>query len=109
MELSIDPVKAEEMIGKVVLVGVTRMDCAENIIGLEQYFGRVLRINLREGLVISRGDTGEEMSLPPMLERYEPAEKGKYKLKSTGRTVKNPDYMAAWTIYPPRTSEAEMP
>lgn len=84
-----------------VLVGITRRDRSENVLGLEQYFGIVLRVNLDEGLVISRGDTGEEMSLPPMLERYEEAEKGEYQLKTTGFVVKDPDYLATWTVYPP--------
>lgn len=101
MDLAIDPEKVKAMIGKVVLVGVTRRDRAEKIVGIEQYFGKVLRINLHEGLVISRGDTGEEMSLPPLLERYEEAKKGEYRLKATGLVVKDPDYLATWTLYPP--------
>lgn len=99
-EISIDPEKAKEMLGKVVLVSIAKTDHNENIISVEQYFGKVLRINLRDGLVICRGDNEEVMSLPPTLERYEKAEPGKYKLKPTGRTIKNPDYLFNWALYP---------
>lgn len=89
-----------EMIGKVVLVGVTVRSRKEEIIGQEQYFGTVLRISERDGLIIRRGDTGEELWLPPAIHLYEPAKPGEYRLRSTGQIVSNPDYVASFTKYP---------
>lgn len=47
-----------------------------------------------------RMDNGKEMSLPPDLNAYEPAEEGEYGLKSSGEVISNPDLIAAWSFYP---------
>lgn len=93
---------AKEMIGKVVLVGVTARNHGDEILGQEQYFGTVLRVSEEEGLIILRGDTGEEMWLPPALDHYEHAAPGEYRLRSTGQVVTNPDYLATFNRYPPQ-------
>ena len=99
-EITIDEVKAQEMIGKIVLVGVTYRNEKDEVTGTTEYFGYVKRINSEEGLVIERGDTEEEMSLPPMLEQYEKASPGTYNLKSCDYSIENPDYLATWSVYP---------
>lgn len=93
--------KAESLIGKYLLVGITRRNRNEEIISIEQFHGPILRINMKDGLVIKRADTKEEMSLPPQLEHYEDAAPGEYRLKSTGEVVVDPDLVASWTVYPP--------
>ena len=92
-EIAIDKVKAQEMIGKIVLVGVTDRKKKDEVIGATEYFGYVKRINSEEGLVIERGDNKEEMSLPPMLEQYEKASPSIYNLKSCDYSIENPDYL----------------
>lgn len=66
-----------------------------------EYFSTVNRVNAEEGLVIVRGDTEEEISLPPILEQYQKASLGIYKLKFCNYSVENPDYLATWAVYPP--------
>ena len=95
---------ASEMIGKVVLVGVTMLNRNDEVLSQEQYFGTILRINEEDGLIICRADTGAEMWLPPALEHYEPADLGEYRLRSTGHVVTNPDYLATFNCYPPDNS-----
>lgn len=97
--MEIDQKKAKEMIGKVVLVGVTYQNVEGEETGLDQFFGKVLRINADDGLVICRGDNGEEMSLPPMLEYYNPASPGIYSLKASSHKVTDPDYLATWVVH----------
>lgn len=94
----IDKKKAAEMVGKVVLVGVTYRNAKGEISETREYFGVVDRINADEGLVIIRGDTEEEMSLPPMLEHYQKAKPGTYNLKSCDYAVEDPDYLATWVV-----------
>lgn len=72
----LDDAKAEEMIGKVVLVGVTRYGGDGQVQGLEQYAGTVLRISADEGVVLADEDDGHERYLPPMLDQYQRAEPG---------------------------------
>lgn len=90
---------AKEMLGKVVLVGITTMNRDDQALSQNQYFGTILRIGEDEGVIILRGDTGEEMWLPPALEYYEAANPGEYHLRSTGQVVVNPDYVVRFNKY----------
>jgi hypothetical protein len=92
--------KAESLIGKHLLVGITCRNMQDEILSIEQFHGPIVRINMKDGLVIKRNDTGEELSLPPQLEYYKEAAPGEYRLKSTGEIVVDPDLVANWTIYP---------
>ena len=71
----LDDAKVEEMIGKVVLVGVTRYGGDGQVQGLEQYAGTVLRISADEGVVLADENDGHERYLPPMLDQYLPGGK----------------------------------
>ena|ERR1044071_4259700 len=97
--------KASEMIGKIVLVGLTYRNEQDEITDIRQYFGIVDRINTQEGLVIVRGDNQEEMSLPPRLGWYRRARPGIYNLKSSNYSVRDPDYVATLSVYPATTRD----
>jgi hypothetical protein len=45
----------------------------------------------------------EEFTLPPILEAFEPAEPGEYRLRSTGEVVVDPDVLAKFRISAPAT------
>jgi hypothetical protein len=94
-----DNSSAMDMIGKVVLVGVTVRNRAEEVLREEQYYGTILRISEKDGLIIRRSDSGEEMWLPPALEWYKQAAPGEYRLRSTGQVVVNPDFLATFIRY----------
>ncbi|MCF7220412.1 hypothetical protein [Marilutibacter chinensis] len=98
--IGIDPGKAAKMIGKLVLAGVRFCDTAGRTIDDRQYFGRVLRINADEGLVIASGVDGGENHLPPDLDPYTRAEPGDYRLRSMDLTVTDPDYLCTWHVHP---------
>ena len=95
----LDDAKAEEMIGKVVLVGDTRYGGDGQVQGLEQYAGTVLRISAFEGVVLADENDGHERYLPPMLDQYLPAQPGEYCMRSNGMIVVDPDYLATWDLH----------
>lgn len=97
--LDLDDAKAAQMIGKLVLVGVTRFGGDGQVQGLEQFAGTVLRVSAEEGLVLADGDDGHERYLPPMLDQYLPAAPGEYQLRSSGVTVIDPDYLSTWELH----------
>ena len=99
--IEIDQEKAQHMIGKVVLAGVSFCDADGQVLDNQQFFGTVLRINAQEGLVIASGVDGAEINLPPYLDQYTPAEPGTYALKSMDLVVTDPDYTSMWHVYPP--------
>lgn len=96
-----DPKQAEAMLGKVVLVSLTCMNDYGDLEAFEQFAGEILRITNEDGLVVKRQDSGEEFSLPPDLDHYQPAKPGDYKLAESETIIENPDYLVEWDIYPP--------
>ncbi|WMJ69694.1 hypothetical protein [Stenotrophomonas sp. 24(2023)] len=95
----LDDAKAEQMIGKVVLVGITRYGGDGQIQGRQQYSGTVLRISAEEGVVLADEADGHERYLPPMLDQYLPAEPGEYRLRTGGSIVVDPDYLTTWDLH----------
>jgi len=99
-----EPKQAETMIGKTVLVSLTCMNDFGDLEAFEQFFGPIIRINNEDGLVVKRGDTGEEFSIPPDLDHYQVAKPGDYKLAESDTIINNPDFLVEWDIYPPDKS-----
>jgi hypothetical protein len=99
-----DEKEAESIIGKHLLVGVTHRNHNEEITGIEQFHGEVIRASREEGIILRLSGSGEERWVPPDLSRLEPAAPGNYKLKATGEVVVDPDLLSTWTVYPPKQS-----
>ena len=97
-----DEEEAQAVIGKHLLVGVTHRDHNDVITGYEQFHGDILRATQKGGIIIRLSGSDEERWLPPDLSRLEKAALGKYRLKSTGEEVVDPDFLSTWTIYPPK-------
>ncbi|WP_415755737.1 hypothetical protein [Pseudomonas leptonychotis] len=95
--MSFDQHKAQAMVGKYVLVGVNRCDTDGAVVSTEQIHGKVLHASEDDGLVILLNN-GNEFSLPPFLNCYQPAEEGIYVLKSTNEKINNPDYIATFNV-----------
>jgi len=99
-----DPKQAEKMLGKTVLVSLTCMNDFGDLEAFEQFAGPIVRIDNEDGLVVLRGDTNEEFSIPPDLDHYLPAKPGDYKLAESETIISNPDFLVEWDIYPPDKS-----
>lgn len=89
------PITYDELIGKILLVGITYCTKDEEPIEQKQFYGRVTEAN--DLLVRIKQNSGEEFDLPPDLSSTKRARPGEYKLRSTGEIVLNPDFFATWT------------
>lgn len=96
---TIDQDKANTMLGKIILAGITYLDANDNALEQKQFAGRVLRINNEEGVVLSSLIDNEELFLPPHLDHYKLADPGDYTLRSVDFTVTDPDYLCTWDVY----------
>jgi hypothetical protein len=92
---------ANELVGKIVLVGLTYLDEDGQILNRMQLSGTFVWAD--EEMVRIECSNGEEFTLPPDLDAFTPAKPGKYTLKGTGEVVENPDYLVSWTIHPGET------
>ena len=88
----------EELVGKYVLVGITRLDHAGEFIRQEQYHGRV---TAADSSIHIRLSTGSDYQLPPDTRSFQRAAPGEYRLRSTGEVVVDPDFTTSWTVNAP--------
>jgi len=96
-------VAANDLIGKRVIVGLTRQTHDGRLIRQEQYQGRIVRASLAEGIVL-QAPSGDELKLPPDLRAFFGARAGQYRFKSSGDVVIDPDLETKWThTLPPPT------
>ena len=92
-----------DLVGKYVLVGLTRQDPRGNVLERSQVHGRIISADARSGLTLQLegARAGDTYSLPPDLRSFKAAPAGEYRLKGTGEIVRNPDYLATWIIDEP--------
>jgi hypothetical protein len=92
--------RAEYARGKTVLVGITRLSPTGEARAQEQFAGRLAEIDPDNGLLLDVG--AEELHwLPPDMGPWEVAAPGEYRLRSTGETVVDPDYLCTWVLTEP--------
>jgi hypothetical protein len=95
----------DELIGKTVLVAITRVDHTGELLSQDQFHGVV--VSLDEELVHIRvAGTGEDFTLPPDPRAFFYAAPGEYTLRATGEMVTDPDITTTWTVTAPGPSEA---
>lgn len=95
-----DTVLACDLIGKIMLVGITYYAADGSAIGQEQFFGKVERANSDDGIVLNLDGNhlGEEFALPPDTRSVYRAAPGEYQLRSTGEVVVDPDFTAIYNV-----------
>lgn len=86
----------DELIGKVLLVGITYYTHNNEPIEQKQFYGTVTEAN--DAVIRIKQKDGTEMTLPPDLSSTKRARPGEYKLRSTGEIVVNPDFLATWNL-----------
>lgn len=99
-----DDARAKWLIGKVALVGMTRLAAdGVTIIAKEQFHGVIEAADREIGIRIGcRGDSAiENIMLPPTTRPFLDAKPGNYTLKSSGVVIKNPDVTVSWTVTEP--------
>lgn len=83
-----------ELIDKILLVGITYYTSDNQFIEQKQYYGKVTEAN--DTIIRLVQNDGTELTLPPDLSSTKRAQPGEYKLRSTGEVVINPDFFATW-------------
>ena len=91
-----DELKMADLVGKVVLVGITYYTHDRQFIEQKQYHGTVIRAD-DAGIIVQKPD-GEEAWMPPDLRSTKPAPPGEYRERSTGEIVVNPDFFTTWKV-----------
>lgn len=86
----------DELIGKLLLVGITYYTNNNEFIEQKQFFGTVTEAN--ESIIRIKQQDGTEFTLPPDLSSTKRARPGEYKLRSTGEIVTDPDFLATWNL-----------
>src|SRR5262249_5647026 len=96
---------ADRLIGKYVVVGITRVAADGTVKSQDQFHGRVTKAEHNVGItIVCEGvRAGEEIVVPPHPGAFQLADPGRYTLRSTGEVVVDPDMVSSWTIHePPR-------
>ena len=88
----------EDLVGKTVLIGISEVSHDHQLIRQRQYVGTFRSM---DHLVHITLKNGVDFTLPPDLAAFKPARPGTYRLRSTGEEVKNPDFVASWTVVAP--------
>jgi hypothetical protein len=101
-----DERRARELVGKLVLLGLTFTDSDGEVIEQAQRYGMVEAADADSGFairLISEGHPwdGELYRVPPDIRPFAEAKPGIYRLRSTGEEVVDPDFTATWEIQSP--------
>ncbi len=92
---------AKDMIGKIMLVGITYIKSHGELHSQSQFFGMVLSANAEEGikLQLAGQHAGKEYNLPPDTSCIWKAGPGVYTLSESKEKLDNPDYLCTWEIH----------
>lgn len=98
-----DEETARDLVGCLVLVGITYRFPDGSVSEQRQLFGHVRGVDRERGieLRLAGSYTGKTYWLPPDTTAFRAAPTGQYRLKSTGDVINDPDYTCAWTIDAP--------
>ena len=101
-----DPLLAQQLVGSIVLIGLTFCDPSGEVERQEQLHGVVVEADPRNGFLVKLGGAreGDDYWLPPHPSAFHPALPGKYEVVTTGEVIENPDFMSTWTIHRPADS-----
>jgi hypothetical protein len=94
----IDTEFAARLLNRRVLVGINFFNGELKLARREQYFGVIESIDT-EGVSIRHPESGESFVVPPDLNAFRPAEKGRYRMRTSGEVVDDPDFTAQYDVY----------
>jgi hypothetical protein len=97
----LDESVASDFVGKVILLGVTYENSLGEVTGQQQWSGTIKTYSNTLGIQIDLDDSDEFCAIPPMAEAISKAPEGEYRLRSTGKVIVNPAYLATWICKKP--------
>ena len=89
----------QTMVGKHLLVAVAYCKTDKSVVSREQFHGRVLRINFKEGIILKLHGSENERAIPLDFSELKKARKGQYTLTNTQETVEDPDFTMKLVVY----------
>lgn len=87
----------DELIGKVILIGVTYVDKDDNLLDRKQWWGIVEGASSDIGIRVALKNSSDPCTLPPDLNAIRRAPPGEYRLKESGQIIQDPDFLTTWT------------
>ena len=91
----------DDLIGKVILIGVTYVDKEDNLLERKQWWGIVESASSDIGIRVALKNSSDPCVLPPDLNAVRRAPPGEYRLKESGEILKDPDFLTTWTCVEP--------
>jgi hypothetical protein len=101
MNFEFDELIAKDIIGKVMLVGITYLNFDGALESQSQFFGAVLSASSEDGikLKLSGQNEGHDYNLPPDTSCIRKADPGVYTLSESKEKLENPDYLCTWEVH----------
>ena len=89
-----------KLIGKTILIGLTYYEADGKFVEQKQLFGTIKSFQRSSWIEVDLDDGGT-FDLPPDRSAIQPADKGEYRLRSSGKIVIDPDYLCSYTVTKP--------
>ncbi len=86
----------KDLIGKVILVGMTYYHKNDEFIERKQFWGTIVSVG--QNTIVIKQKNGEEFSIPNDERAIEKAKPGEYRLHSTGEVIVDPDFLSTWIV-----------
>lgn len=97
--------KEDDLVNKLILIGLTFNDKEDRMI--EQYQTHGIVKEIIDGLLKIKLDDNSIFQLPYDPENISKADNGDYKERSTGKIIRDPDYIITWEITVMNVSDIE--
>jgi hypothetical protein len=99
IQSSFEPERAKDVVGKLILIGLTYFDQNGQVTEQKQLYGKITAANKSKISVRLQGvHKGEIFRLPPDTQALKEAQPGEYRLHATGDIVINPDLIVTYEI-----------
>ena len=90
-----------DLIGKVILIGVTYVDQEEQVLERKQWWGVIESASADDGIRVNLKNSSDPCVLPPDLNAIRRAASGEYRLKESNEVIRDPDFLTTWTCVEP--------
>lgn len=102
----------EDVLNKTCVIGVSYFDEKGELLKQTQFAGQVHKVDAEHGIAVQlhHSDptvTQADFIVPPHLEAWFKAPRGRYRHAPSGVDMENPDYLVTWNVYRTQNHTAE--